>query len=74
MKSIVTILLTDENPTVTKEASAALIKMARNKPLTFSEKLQEMSLDKSQMTKILKIIDKADAEISAIIKDTAENE
>ena len=74
MKSIVTILLTDENPTVTKEASAALIKMARNKPLTFSEKLQEMSLDNSQMTKILKIIEEADAEISAIIKDTAENE
>ncbi len=74
LKSIVTILLTDENPTVAKEASTALLKMAKNKPLTFSEKLQEMSLDNSQMTKILKIIEEADTEIAETIKDTIENE
>ncbi len=74
LKSIVPILLTDDNPTVVKEASAALIKMARKKPLALSEILQKMSLDASQMAKILKIIEEADADVFTVIKETVENE
>ena len=74
LKSIVPILLTDENPTVVKEASAALIKMARKKPLALSETLRQMSLDASQMAKILKIIKEADADVFTVIKETIENE
>ncbi len=74
LKSIVNILLIDDNPTVVKEASTALIKMAKNKPLGFSEKLREMALNDAETQKILKIIEETDQEIYTFIKAEIENE
>ncbi len=74
LNSIVTLLLTDENPTVIKEASTALVKMARIKPLEFSEKLHEMALDDDKMAKILKIIEEVDEDIHTIISENMAHE
>ncbi len=61
--------LNDDNPTVVKEASAALVKLAKNKPPEFSEQLKNISLDDSEMTQIFEIIKNIDPQICATVKE-----
>ncbi|KPJ74235.1 hypothetical protein AMJ52_01295 [candidate division TA06 bacterium DG_78] len=71
---IVKLLLTDDNPTVIKEASQALVKMARRMPAEFAAHLQEIELDKPQMIKILITLETIDIEVYSRIKELIENE
>ncbi|GAG55216.1 unnamed protein product [marine sediment metagenome] len=74
LNAIVKLLLTDENPTVIKEASQALVNMARNMPVKFAEKLQEIELEKHQILKIFITLETTDTEIYSTIKEIIENE
>jgi HEAT repeat protein len=71
---IVKLLLTDDNPTVIKEASQALVKMARKTPAEFALHLQEMELNKPQMIKILITLETIDTEVYDRVKELIENE
>jgi HEAT repeat protein len=71
---IVKLLLTDDNPTVIKEASHALVKMARTMPAEFAVRLQEMELDKPQMIKILITLQTMDTDVYGRVKELIENE
>ena len=74
LDAIVKLLLTDNNPTVVKESSLALVKIAQKMPIEFSNYLKEMTLDHYQILKILTILETSDTEVYAQIKDTLENE
>lgn len=74
LDAIVKLLLTDDNPTVIKEASQALVKMARKMPVEFAERLQEMRLDNSQILKIMITLETIDTEVYVTIKEMIENE
>ncbi len=71
--SIVMLLLNDDNPTVIKEASTALVKIAQKNPSEFSTVLKEMTLEQNSLSRILKIIEQRDAglyqEIKSIVLD-----
>lgn len=72
--SIVHLLLNDDNPTVIKEASKALVKLAHKDPSAFSKKLKEMSLNEPKMLKILIILETDDTEIYNLIKGSMQND
>ncbi|MCK4250672.1 HEAT repeat domain-containing protein [candidate division WOR-3 bacterium] len=74
LDSIIHLLLFDDNPTVTREASTALVKIARQDPLRFSRKLKHMSLDELEMLKIFIILETNDTEIYSVIKEFTQNE
>jgi HEAT repeat protein len=61
--SIVALFLSDENPSVQKEASTALVKLARKRPLKFSERLKNMELTKNELHAILSLLECTDAEL-----------
>lgn len=74
LNSIINLLLNDENPTVIKEASSALVKMARKRPDEFSEKMREISPDEPNLSKILSLLETSAAEVHASIKESIYNE
>jgi HEAT repeat protein len=74
LDSIIDLLLFDNNPTVIKEASTALVKMARREPAKFARRLTEMSLDEPKMLKILITLETNDIEIYTLIKEFTQNE
>ncbi len=66
---IVTIVIADDNPTVVKEASQALVKMAQHKPQDFAEHLRAMQLDAPGVAKILGLLKTSDAGLSKTIQE-----
>ena len=74
LDSIIHLLLIEDNPTVIKEASTALVKLALKDPVEFSKKLKEMSLDESKMLKILIILESNNTELYTSIKELMQND
>lgn len=68
-ESIITVLLGDENPTVQKEASNALVKLARKKPEKFAAKLTEIELQTSELRTVLFSLERVDIELYQRIKE-----
>jgi HEAT repeat protein len=73
-ESIIAVLLEDENPTVQKEASNALVKLARKKPKKFAEKLGEIDLQTSELRTVLFSLERVDIELYQRIKETVIDE
>jgi len=71
--SLIELLVNDENPTVRKEASTALTKLATQEPLEFSDMIRELALDEKVLASILKIIADADLDVHKTIKEELEN-
>jgi HEAT repeat protein len=69
VESIIEVLLEDENPTVQKEASSALVKLARKKPDKFSSKLGAIALDKSKLRTVLFSLERLDIELYNKVKE-----
>ena len=74
LDSIVLLFLSDENPTVIKEASTALVKMAKRDPLDFAERLEEMALLDIQKQKVLQIVQDLDPETHKTIMEEITHE
>jgi HEAT repeat protein len=74
LDSIVKLLLTDNNPTVIKESSLALVKIAEKMPLEFSKYLKEMKLEHSQILKILTILEISNIDVYGQIRETLGHE
>lgn len=68
-ESIIAVLLSDENPTVQKEASNALVKLARKKPEKFAAKLTEIELQTSKLRTVLFSLERVDIELYQRIKE-----
>jgi HEAT repeat protein len=66
---IVALLLSDNNPSVQKEASAALAKLARKSPVRFFKKLTTLELTKDEMHTVLSLVERTDAELYDRIKE-----
>ena len=73
LNSLVGLVINDENPTVRKEASAALIKIAQKEPLVFSENLKDLGLDEKLLTHIIDPIENIAPDIYQVIKEELEN-
>ena len=71
--SFVELLVNDQNPTVKKEASTALTKLATQEPLEFSDMIRDLTLDDEVLASILKIIEDANPDVHKIIKEELEN-
>ena len=71
--SLIELLVNDENPTVRKEASTALTKLATQEPLEFSDMIRELALDEKVLASILKIIADTDPGVHKAIKEELEN-
>jgi HEAT repeat protein len=69
IESIVLVLLRDENPTVLKEASDALVKMARRKPEKFAGRLNDINLQTSELRAVLFALEKNDIVLYREIKE-----
>ncbi len=67
--SIIAVLLTDENPTVLKEASAALVNIARKKPDKFCDRLNAIGLGPDDLRSVMLALEKCDPAVHAEIKD-----
>jgi HEAT repeat protein len=63
LDSIIYLILNDKNPTVIKEASGALCKIARKHPLEFIDQLDENIESKTDKEKILRTIKVADSQL-----------
>lgn len=73
LSSLIEIIIHDDNPTVRKEATTALIKMAMKDPLAFSEALKDLALDEELIASIIKPIEKAAPDIHRVIKEELEH-
>jgi HEAT repeat protein len=71
--SLVELVMSDNNPTVRKEASTALVKIATKEPLVFSDVLRDLSLDEKEIACILEPIKNAAPDIYGVIKEELEN-
>jgi len=74
LEPIILLYFSDENPTVIKEASTALVKLAKRDPLQFAERLEEMELTDFQEQRVLKVIEDLDRETHAIILEELAHE
>jgi len=74
LDEVVSLLLTDNNPTVIQEASQALVKIAQKTPVEFCTQLKEMALDAAKMEKILKVLEAGDITLFNTMKETLTNE
>ena len=74
LEPITHLYFSDENPTVIKEASTALVKLAKRDPLQFAERLEEMELTDFQEQRVLKVIEDFDRETHAIILEELAHE
>ena len=66
---VVKVLLNDENPTVMKEASNALVNMASRKPQKFVQKLSDMELPENALRNVLFSLEQNDIDLYQKIKD-----
>jgi len=71
--SLVELVVHDENPTVRKEASSALVKIATKEPLVFSEVLKDLALDEKVLALILEPIEISAPDIHGVIREELEN-
>ena len=71
---IVTVLLNDENPTVQKEASNAILKLARKKPEKFALELMSISLKANELKTVLGTLEQLGIEQYSRIKEKVMNE
>jgi HEAT repeat protein len=69
VEPIITVLLYDENPTVTKEASNALVKLASSKPQKFAARLYDLQLPESKLQAVLFSLEQADIDLYQRIKE-----
>ncbi len=69
VEPIITVLLNDENPTVTKEASNALVKLASSKPKKFAARLYDLQLPESELQAVLFSLEQADIDLYQRIKE-----
>ncbi len=74
LEPIIHLYLSDENPTVIKETSTALVKLAKRDPLQFAERLEEMELTNFQEQRVLRVIEDLDQETHAIILEELAHE
>lgn len=74
LEPITHLYLSDENPTVIKEASTALVNLAKRDPLQFAERLEEMELTDFQEQRVLQVIEDFDKETHAIILEELAHE
>ena len=65
---IIALLLEDENPTVQKEATDALVKLALKKPKKFAAKLSEIDLHESELRTVLFSLERVDIDLYQRIK------
>jgi hypothetical protein len=73
LDSIIRLITDDENPTVVKEASAALVKIAKKKPIEFAEALRHLPLSETETVAILHILEQADELLWTFIKEELEH-
>lgn len=69
VEPIVTVLLNDENPTVTKEASNALVTLARRKPRKFAARLYNIQLPENELRTVLFSLEQTDIDLYQQIKE-----
>lgn len=69
IEPIIQVMFDDENPTVQKEASNALVKLARKKPDKFSTRLGNIGLEKSKLRAVLFSIERADIDLYQKVKE-----
>jgi HEAT repeat protein len=74
LEPIIHLYLTDENPTVQKEASTAIVKLAKRDPLQFAERLEEFELTDSQEERVLQTIADSDPETHTVIMEERAHE
>ena len=73
LASLIELFIHDENPTVRKEATIAIVEIAKKDPLVFSEALKDLVLDEELITSIIKPIEDAAPDIHGVIKEELEN-
>lgn len=73
LDSIISLITHDRNPTVIKEASTALIKIAKKKPIEFVGTLNEIPLRDDELTMIMRIIEQNDSLLWTFIKEEMEH-
>lgn len=73
LSSLIELVIHDENPTVRKEASAALVKIAKKDPIVFSEVLKDLALDEKLLACIMEPIAIVAPDIHSVIKEELEN-
>ncbi len=74
LKPIIRVYLSDENPTVLKEAGAALVKMARKKPEKFAETITGIELQPNELRRILFAVERTDIDLYSEIKELLNDE
>lgn len=74
LEPIIRLYISDENPTVIKEASSALVKLAKRDPLQFAERLEGMELDDFQEERVLQIIADFDPDTHTTIMEELAHE
>lgn len=74
IEPIVTVLLNDENPTVQKEASNAILKLARKKPDKFAHELTNIALRTNELNTVLATLEQLGIEQYSKIKEKVMNE
>ncbi|UCG29480.1 MAG: HEAT repeat domain-containing protein [candidate division WOR-3 bacterium] len=74
LEPVIRLFLSDENPTVTKEASGALVKLARKKPAKFADTLRDIDLQPSELRTVLFALERTDIELYSEIKERVVDE
>jgi HEAT repeat protein len=69
VEPIVMVLLNDENPTVMKEASKALVMLARRKSKKFAVRLYDMQLPENELRTVLFSLEQTDIDLYQRIKE-----
>ena len=67
--AIIAVLLTDENPTVLKEASSALANIARKKPDKFCDRLNSLDLGPDDLRSVMLALEKCDPAVHNGVKN-----
>ncbi|MBE0432839.1 HEAT repeat domain-containing protein [candidate division WOR-3 bacterium] len=73
IEPIIALYLTDENPTVLKEACGALVKLAQKKTKKFAQAIQRIQLLPGDLQRILLMLEKNDIELRNTIKKLTAN-
>jgi HEAT repeat protein len=74
LEPVIRVYLSDENPTVLKEASAALVKMARKKPEKFAERIACIDLQTNELRRVLFALERTDIDLYSEIKEMISDE
>lgn len=73
VEPIVALYLTDENPTVTKEAGGALVKLARRKPENFARIIRRLELQPGSVQRIMLILEQSDPDLANALRELTAN-